>query len=228
MSKHFEVNFGTRRAVASIAEIVRDANDFDTRRWLKNQMPMMNTALLPDDAKSFLRLLEREQIDYCLVGGIALLAYVEERNTKDIDVIIGVGDLELVRPFLTVLDEDKFFLNAKFNELRVDFLKTTRDVFAVVKRDFANPKTFDEGVFPTATPEGIIILKFDALYDLYRRADFNKAARYEWDIRALAQNYQIDWERIWATLAAFFGASEIAEFQKIADELRRQRGNPFQ
>ena len=190
-------------------------------------MAESNPGNLPSDVAAFLYFLETRNIDFCLVGGIALLAYVDDRNTKDIDLIISVADLERVRPFIVELAEDEFFLNAQFNNLRVDFLKTARRIFEWVKENFVERKVFVEGVIPTATPEGLIILKFDALFDLYRRGDFNKVLRYETDIAVLAQNYAIDWQAVWTTLGRFFDAGVVAKFQKIAADLLRRRSNPF-
>ena len=39
-------------------------------------------------------LLEQRKVDYLLVGGIALLQYVDGRNTEDIDLIVAVSALE--------------------------------------------------------------------------------------------------------------------------------------
>ncbi|MGA0199071.1 MAG: hypothetical protein ACO3NK_08105 [Prochlorotrichaceae cyanobacterium] len=45
------------------------------------------------------------QIPYLLVGGIALLSYIEGRNTQDIDLILSRESLDLIPDFL-ILEEN--------------------------------------------------------------------------------------------------------------------------
>ena len=54
----------------------------------------MNPDILIETVARFFALLRERQIDYVLVGGIALLQYVEGRNTEDIDLIMTVSALE--------------------------------------------------------------------------------------------------------------------------------------
>jgi len=48
----------------------------------------MNSDFLIETVTRFFALLRERQIEYVLVGGIALLQYVEGRNTEDIDLIM--------------------------------------------------------------------------------------------------------------------------------------------
>ncbi len=65
-------------------------------------------------------LLQERGVQYALVGGIAMLAYVEGRNTQDIDLILSAGDLKKV-PEIRIEEQNPEFARAWFGELRVDF-----------------------------------------------------------------------------------------------------------
>ena len=65
----------------------------------------MNPDILIETVSRFFSLLSERQIDYVLVGGIALLQYVEGRNTEDIDLIAG----RHTRPAVKVDSEEDGF-----------------------------------------------------------------------------------------------------------------------
>ena len=67
----------------------------------------MNPDILIETVSRFFSLLRERQIDYVLVGGIALLQYVEGRNTEDIDLIMAVSALERL-PELHLESRDVF------------------------------------------------------------------------------------------------------------------------
>ena len=70
-----------------IGEVIRNAVVFN----LKNaRSDSVNADSLIETVANFFTLLREHQVEYALVGGIALLQYVEGRNTEDIDLIDGV------------------------------------------------------------------------------------------------------------------------------------------
>ena len=78
--------------VVNISDIITHGILFD---------PKNSTALRTMDLDSLLRsihrlfdLLDQRGVDYVLVGGIAMLVYVEGRNTQDIDVIVAADGPE--------------------------------------------------------------------------------------------------------------------------------------
>lgn len=73
-----------------ISQVVRNAVLFNAKHW---RVRPMNTDVLPDAISRLFTLLDQRQVDYVLVGGIALLSYVEGRNTDDIDLIVAVSAL---------------------------------------------------------------------------------------------------------------------------------------
>ena len=54
----------------------------------------MNADSLLQTVARLFALLRERQIEYALVGGIALLQYIEGRNTEDIDLIMALSSLE--------------------------------------------------------------------------------------------------------------------------------------
>src|SRR5205807_2401128 len=97
-----------------IGEVVRNAVIFnpDNARELA-----VNSDLLIETVARFFSLLRERQIEYVLVGGIALLQYVEGRNTEDIDLIMALSSLERL-PELVVETRDDDFARGRFGDLK--------------------------------------------------------------------------------------------------------------
>ena len=101
----------------------------------------MNSDFLIETVARFFSLLRERQIEYVLVGGIALLQYVEGRNTEDIDLIMAVSSLEQM-PELIVETRDEDFARGKFGDLKVDVLLTSNALFDQVRKTFHNDAAF--------------------------------------------------------------------------------------
>ena len=61
---------------ACIKEIIYSANAFNIQNWFDNQK--MNADNLPKSVDEFLKLLSQNKIDIVIVGGIALLSYMQD------------------------------------------------------------------------------------------------------------------------------------------------------
>src|SRR5215208_5306401 len=94
-----------------IGEVIRNAVLFNPSN---PQDGLMNSDSLIDTVGRFFTLLSEREIDYVLVGGIALLQYVEGRNTEDIDLIMAVSALEKL-PELSLETRDADFARSKFD-----------------------------------------------------------------------------------------------------------------
>ena len=77
---------------------------------------------------------EEKQVDFCIAGGIAYLAYIRDRNTKDLDILISVGELNEIIGYVEITNKDENFTNAVFEGMRIDFLKTSNSLFEYVKK----------------------------------------------------------------------------------------------
>lgn len=172
--------------------------------------------------------LDERGIRYLLVGGIALLRYVDGRNTEDIDLIIARDDALMI-PRLVITEHDRDFAQASFGELRVDLLLTSNPLFAHVLQHRAETDVVGGRVIRVADPAGMVLLKLYALPSLYRQALYEKVRLYEADIAMLIQTQAVDTEGVMATLAQHVSPSDEAELRAIVAEIRERiaRGGRF-
>ncbi len=166
-----------------IGKVVRDAVLFDFKNSYEE---LLNAEHLPAVVDRLFAVLNERRIDYMLVGDVALLQYVEGRNTEDIGLIMAVPDLEEL-PEIEISDRDPDFARGHFEGLRVDLLLTSNPLFEHVKRCYATIGRFVEREIPCVTVEGLLILKLYALPPLYRQGNFAKVGLYENDIATLLQ-----------------------------------------
>jgi hypothetical protein len=173
------------------------------------------------EVRALFAALRDAQIDYVLVGGVAMLSYVEVRNTQDVDLIIEPNDLQKLDWQATILDRD--FGKANYRGLRVDLLLTTNPLFAYVAQHQRTEISFDGHPVCCATREGMLLLKLYALPSLYRQGNLVRAALYEADIFGLQQGATIDDEQLLVTLSEHLAANDIDELRKILREQRERR-----
>jgi hypothetical protein len=220
-----EPTFAARTHQLAISQSIYDANAFNIRNW-RDGFPI-DYDMLPELVTKFLNLLEEKQVDFCIVGGIAYLAYVEDRNTKNLDILIPVTELEKIIDYVEVTNKDVNFTNTRFEGMNIDFLKTSNSVFAYVKEHETTNYNFTEGLYPIATVNGLILMRFDAIIDLYQKENFNRAIFYERDLQVLTLNFDVEWEHIWKISKQFFTNGQIGEFKKMIADWQKPRVNPF-
>ena len=163
-------------------------------------------------------MIERE-INYLLVGGVALLSYVEGRNTQDIALILAHTDLERL-PEIDIGEENKDFIRRTFDHLQVDILLTQNELFREISEKFSADRQFGNRIIRCATVEGLLILKCYALPSLYRQARFSRASIYENDILLLLLNYSVNVETILKILSAHLLSSDLNEVRNILAEIQ--------
>jgi len=198
-----------------ISQVVRNAIQFNARHWRNRPM---SSDLMPQTVSNLFRLLDERQIDYVLVGGIALLSYVEGRNTDDIDLIVTVASLDRL-PEIGLTSRDMYFARGQFQGLQIDLLLTSNPLFEQVRRRHTTVQRFDEREITTATVEGLLLLKLYALPSLYREGNFARVGLYENDVATLLYYYQPDQEAILRELAGHLSASDLAEVRDILAEI---------
>jgi hypothetical protein len=208
-------------SIASIAAVLRNAAVFGRAAWHGGVSGVSTMADSPDLATrvdEFFRLLDERHIDYMLVGGVAMLKYVDGRNTEDLDLILSVDSLANL-PELVIADRNLNFARGHFNALRVDLLFTANSMFRHVREQHATTHRFLERAVCVATVEGLLLLKFHALPDLYRRGDFQRIAVYEADIQMLQQRYRPDMKRLFAELQVHVDSPAFDELRQIAADI---------
>jgi len=201
-----------------IGEVVRNAIAFKPGN---HQEPSVTSDLLIETVARFFSLLRERQIECVLVGGIALLQYVEGRNTEDIDLIMGVSSLERM-PELLVESRDQDFARGKFGDLKVDVLLTSNALFDQVKQHYTTTQRFVEQDIPCATVEGLILLKLYALPSLYRQGNFARVGLYENDVATLLHAYNSPIERLLEELTLYLSESDLTQVKQISNEIQQR------
>jgi hypothetical protein len=206
-------------SILAIGNIIRDAYVFNFNNWHDNTI--MNTDYLLESVNYFFKLLQERQIEYVLVGGIALLQYIEGRNTQDVDIIMALESIPSV-PEITVLNQDDDFIRGQFEALQIDLLLTHNPVFEKVKQEYTTIHTFREQEIPCASVEGLLLLKLYALPSLYRQGHFARVGLYENDISTLLHYYQPDVLPLLNQLAPYLSESDWKELHIIVDEIQQR------
>jgi len=201
-----------------IGEVVRNAVLFKPGNHHERSM---NPDSLIETVARFFTLLRDREIEYVLVGGIALLQYVEGRNTEDIDLIMAASALERL-PELQVETRDADFARGRFNDLKVDVLLTTNPLFAEARKRYTTMQRFVEQEIPCASVEGLILLKLYALPSLYRQGDFTRVGLYENDVATLLQAHNPPIEPLLDELSLYLSESDNTQVKQIVNEIRQR------
>ena len=181
----------------------------------------MSSDFLIETVARFFSLLRERQIEYVLVGGIALLQYVEGRNTEDIDLIMAVSALEQL-PELQVESRDADFARGKFRDLKVDLLLTSNPLFDEVRQQYTVVQHFVEQDIPCATVEGLILLKLYALPSLYRQGNFTRVGLYENDVATLLHAHHPPIGPLLDELSPYLSESDKVQVKQIASEIQQR------
>ncbi|MEB3160517.1 MAG: hypothetical protein VKL20_03540 [Synechocystis sp.] len=217
--------------VSTINTIITNGITFDVKNW---QTPAMTMNHLQDDINHLFNALDKLQLNYLLVGGIALLSYVEGRNTQDIDLILSRQDL-IKLSGIQIIEENKNFIRGKYQQLQVDILLTQNKLFKTVLKDFTAERKFGNQLIHCVTVEGLIVLKLYALPSLYRQGKFDKASIYENDILLLLLQYTVNLTPLLTLLSKHLLASDLEEVDVIINDIQakihrfsqhKQRFNP--
>lgn len=186
-------------SLARVAEIVRHAVLFGPDAWdgsslhERNVNPRSNLLPTDRDVVELFALLGERQIPYLLVGGIAMLRYIEGRNTEDIDLLMSLPSLRRL-PEIAIEEQTEYFIRGRFRSVRVDVFLTANPLFAEAQESYGASHRFADLDVPTATPEGLILLKLYALPTLYRQGLFDRVSVYEADIASLIQRHRCEVE----------------------------------
>ncbi len=181
----------------------------------------MNTDSIPQAVSHLFDLLKQRKVDYVLVGGVALLTYVEGRNTQDIDLIVAVSSLTML-PEIKIGHQDIYFARGDYEGLQIDLLLTENPLFDTVRKKHTTERSFQEQLIKTATVEGLLLLKLYALPSLYRQGSFARVGIYENDVAVLLHDYPVAVGEIEKELSLHLSASDLAEVKSILGEIQRR------
>jgi|SRR5688572_22094070 len=211
----------TIHSVFQIGSVLRNAVTFNFKN---SPEVIMNADSLLAQVEQLFNLLDSRKADYVLVGGIALLTYVEGRNTQDIDLIMALPSLAKL-PEIKLESQDMYFARGKFGELQIDILLTKNPLFAKVQKSYTTIKQFMDRTIRCATVDGLILLKLFALPSLYRQGSFERVGIYENDIATLMYTFKPKMGTLFIELSKHLNEDDMTQARKIiADiETRIQR-----
>ena len=208
----------TIQSSVQIGNVIRNAVVFNVKNWLGD---MMNSDSLIQSVQDFFAVLEQRKIDYVLVGGIAILHYVEGRNTQDLDLLMAVSSLEKL-PELKVSSRDTDFVRANYDELQIDILLTQNPLFKKVHSEYSSVQKFLDRDIPLATVEGLLLLKLYALPSLYRQGNFARVGIYENDIATLLHYYQPDMPSLISELSKYVNENDLSEIKSVVSDIQNR------
>lgn len=198
-----------------IGQVVRNARVFNFKKVAVKESDLLVAV------DELFELLEARQIAYVLVGGIALLHYVEGRNTEDIDLIVALAALQKL-PEIEILEQSEYFAQGRLGALKIDFLLTRNRLFAYVQRNLTTVQDFAGRRVRCATVEGLLLLKLYALPSLYRQGNFARVGLYENDIATLMQSYRPDTAALLVVLRSYLNATDMTAIQEIVGEIQQR------
>lgn len=201
-----------------IGQVIHHAIVFNAQR---PDSETMNSETLIEAVARLFTLLDGRRIEYLLVGGVAMLQYVEGRNTEDIDLLVSVPSLKRL-PEIAISSQDANFARGSLGELKIDFLLTRNPFFDMVLRQHATIKPFRDRDIPCATVEGLLLLKLYALPSLYRQGNFARVGLYENDIATLMHDYRPDLGSLFQQLEHHLSASDLASLRDIVAEIQHR------
>src|SRR5574339_537973 len=208
----------TIQSSTQIGDVIRNAVVFNVKNWLGG---MMNSDSLIQSVQDFFAVLEQRRIDYVLVGGIAILHYIEGRNTQDLDVLMAVSALDKL-PELKIASQDLYFVRASYNELQIDILLTQNPLFKKVHSQYSKVERFLDRTIPLATVEGLLLLKLYALPSLYRQGNFARVGIYENDIATLLHDYQPDLLALLNDLSHYINENDLTEIKGVISDIQNR------
>lgn len=202
----------------NIGKVVHNGIVFNFSNWRDN---IVDSNTIPQAISRLFTLLHDRQIDYLLVGGIALLHYVEGRNTEDIDLIMAITSLDLL-PEISVTEQDEYFVRGRFESLQIDILLTRNHLFERVLRDYVTIQSFENQQIRCASVEGLLLLKLYALPSLYRQGSFARVGIYENDIATLLQAYRPEVNLLLASMGSYLSGTDLDSLREIVEEIQQR------
>ena len=178
----------------------------------------MNADSLLVQVEQLFNLLAERKTDYALVGGIALLTFVEGRNTQDIDLIMALQALAKV-PEIEISSQDMYLARGQFGELQIDVLLTQNPLFEQVANKYSTGKKLLDRDIRCATVEGLILLKLYALPSLYRQGGFERVGIYENDLATLIYAFQPNLDPLLKELSGYLNDTDMAEARQIVTDI---------
>ncbi|MGA2496981.1 MAG: hypothetical protein ABSH20_04535 [Tepidisphaeraceae bacterium] len=219
-------NLTATSSLADVAEILHAAAVLGPAAW--NGQSHKGTTMEPnieaklrEDIAALFQVLHERSLPYVLVGGIAMLAYVEGRNTQDLDLVLSLASLKKL-PEIVLSDHNAEFARGKFGTLRVDVLLADNPLFRLVQEKHTATRRLFGIDIRCATVEGLILLKLYALPSLYRQGDGQRIGLYENDVFMLCERHRPDMAPLLNALEPYVEIGPMSELRSIVADIRRR------
>lgn len=199
-----------------IGNVIQNALIFNLKNWDNGNMEITS---LKQAVLDLFSLLQKRNIDYVLVGGIALLQYIEGRNTEDIDLIMSLSSLKNLTE-IEVSSQNTNFVRGAFNGLQIAILLTQNQLFEQVQKNYKTTQTFVEQDISVATVEGLLLLKLYALPSLYRQGNFSRVGIYENDIATLLYEYHPAVDKLLEEIAHHLSESDLMAVKEVVKDIQ--------
>ncbi|QEG34106.1 hypothetical protein [Bythopirellula goksoeyrii] len=202
--------------LVNIGEVIVNGIVFDPKNG--ERLRTMDVSKLLQSIPRLFDLLEEREVEYVLVGGIAMLVNVEGRNTQAIDLIVARKDLEKL-PEIRIEESNVEFARGWLEELRVDYFFPKNKLFEKVRHNYTVNQEFANRTIPCATVEGLLLLKLFALPSLYRQARFDRVRTYQKDIADLIARDHPATAPLMKELSKHMIPSDILELENILKQI---------
>lgn len=199
-----------------IGNVIQNALIFNLKNWDNGNMEISS---LKQAVLDLFSLLQKRNIDYVLVGGIALLQYIEGRNTEDIDLIMSLSSLKNLTE-IEVSSQNANFVRGAFNGLQIDILLTQNRLFDHIQKNHKTTQKFVEQDISVATVEGLLLLKLYALPSLYRQGNFSRVGIYENDIATLLYEYHPAVDKLLEEIAHHLSESDLMAVKEVVKDIQ--------
>jgi len=174
----------------------------------------------PLDALALFQLLRERTVKYSMVGGLAVNAYLANRNIKDADVLMSASELERL-PELHIQEWTDFFICAQFRTIRVVIYLTADPFFEAVQVQFPATVAVAGKEVPSVTVEGLIALNLYAIHLISRQREFYRNERYEVDMIALLASQQnLSLEPVLTLIRAHVPEQHLEELENTLETCR--------
>jgi hypothetical protein len=165
--------------------------------------------------------LEASSSSYLLVGGLALLQYVEARNTDLVELVLPPNALAAI-PEVKVTSRSEHGAQATFHGLDLDLHLSSHPFIEKVVREHGAMRSFGDREVRCATVEGLLQLNFFALPALYRQANYSKVVLCEADIAALLYAYRPGVEALLEEVEPHLSVADLAVLRQSLDGIRNR------
>jgi len=144
--------------------------------------------------------INRQNIDYALIGGFALGLYGLDRTTTDIDFIINIKDIEKMKKILLESGYELLFHSDNVLQFvspikdfgQIDILIAKREISLNMLKNAITKDILNNSIsIKVLLPEDIIALKFQAIKNDKSRELIDRN-----DIKYLIKNISLDIEKI--------------------------------